>query len=61
MSPMCKNLEHVDLLASQNTPAVMRIGERYPIVNATFAPIYNSSRDLPSVGQPVVHRSLPVF
>ena len=38
-----RNLEHVDLLASQNTPALMRIGERYPIVNATFAPIYNST------------------
>ncbi len=38
-----KSLEHVELLASQNTPALMRIGERYPIVNATFAPIYNSS------------------
>jgi len=37
------NLEHVTLLASQNTPAVLKIGERYPIVNATFAPIYNSS------------------
>ncbi len=38
-----KNLEHVTLLASQNSPAVLRVGERYPIVNATFAPIYNSS------------------
>ena len=38
-----KALEHVELLASQNTPALMRIGERYPIVNATFAPIYNSA------------------
>ncbi len=38
-----KSLEHVELLASQNTPALMRIGERYPIVNATFAPIYNST------------------
>jgi len=38
-----RNLEHVDLLASQNTPALMRIGERYPIVNATFAPIFNST------------------
>jgi type II secretory pathway component GspD/PulD (secretin) len=38
-----RNLEHVELLASQNTPAVMKIGERYPIVNATFAPIFNSS------------------
>ena len=38
-----KALEHVELLASQNTAALMRIGERYPIVNATFAPIYNST------------------
>jgi len=38
-----KNLEHVTLRASQNTPAVLKVGERYPIVNATFAPIYNSS------------------
>lgn len=38
-----RNLEHVALRASQNTPAVMRIGERYPIVNATFAPIYNNA------------------
>ena len=37
------NLEHVNLRASQNTPAVLKIGERYPLVNATFAPIYNSS------------------
>ena len=38
-----RDLEHVSLRASQNTPAVLKIGERYPIVNATFAPIYNSS------------------
>lgn len=38
-----KSLEHVTLRASQNDPAVMKIGERYPIINATFAPIYNSS------------------
>jgi tetratricopeptide (TPR) repeat protein len=37
------NLEHVTLLASQNSPAVLKIGERYPIVNATFAPIYNTA------------------
>jgi len=38
-----RNLEHVQLRASHNDPAVLKIGERYPIVNATFAPIYNSS------------------
>jgi len=31
------------LRASQNTPAVLKLGERYPIVNATFAPIYNTA------------------
>ena len=48
-----KALEHVELLASQNTPALMRIGERYPIVNATFAPIYNSA----AISQVVGNRS----
>ena len=38
-----RNLEHVTLRTSQNTPALLRIGQRYPIVNATFAPIYNST------------------
>ena len=38
-----RSLEHVTLRVSQNNPAVFKVGERYPIVNATFAPIYNSS------------------
>lgn len=38
-----RDLEHVTLHAAHNDPATMKIGERYPIVNATFAPIYNSS------------------
>ncbi len=38
-----RDLEHVTLRAAQNDAAVMKIGERYPIVNATFAPIYNSA------------------
>jgi general secretion pathway protein D len=37
-----RSLEHVTLRASQNNAAVMKVGERYPIVNATFAPIYNT-------------------
>ena len=37
-----RSLEHVTLRASHNDPAVLKIGERYPIVNATFAPIFNS-------------------
>ena len=37
-----KILEHLMLRASHNNPAIAKIGERYPIVNATFAPIYNT-------------------
>ncbi|ABF41523.1 TPR repeat protein [Candidatus Koribacter versatilis Ellin345] len=37
-----QNLAHMQLRASQNNAATMRIGERYPILNATFAPIYNT-------------------
>ena len=37
-----KNVEDVQLRASQNTAATMLIGQRYPIVNATFSPIYNT-------------------
>jgi type II secretory pathway component HofQ len=48
-----KALEHVELLASQNTAALMRIGERYPFVNATFAPIYNST----AISQVIGNRS----
>ncbi|HWR37182.1 MAG TPA: hypothetical protein VN622_15065 [Clostridia bacterium] len=38
-----KSLEHVTLRASHMNPAIMRIGTRVPIVNATFAPIFNSA------------------
>ncbi len=38
-----KTLEHAYLRTSQGDDAVFRIGTRYPILNATFAPISNSS------------------
>ncbi len=38
-----RNLENLDLRVSQGNEATMRLGSRYPILNATFAPIYNSS------------------
>ncbi len=46
-------LEHVTLRASQNNAAVFKVGERYPIVNATFAPIYNS----PAISQVIGNQS----
>jgi general secretion pathway protein D len=38
-----QNLENAQVRASQNTAATLLLGERYPIVNATYAPIYNTS------------------
>lgn len=38
-----QNLENAQVRASQNNAATLLLGERYPIVNATFAPIYNTS------------------
>jgi general secretion pathway protein D len=38
-----RTLEHLTLRAGQNTPATFQVGSRYPILNATFAPIFNSA------------------
>jgi type II secretory pathway component GspD/PulD (secretin) len=48
-----RTLTHVTLRAGQNDPATLKVGERYPIVNATFAPIYNS----PSISQVIGNAS----
>ncbi|MGI9102361.1 MAG: hypothetical protein ACR2IF_07925 [Terriglobales bacterium] len=37
------SLEHLTLRASQGNAATMRIGTRFPILNATFAPIFNTA------------------
>jgi len=41
-SSVVKTIDHVMLRTTSDTPAVLKIGERYPVVNASFAPIYNS-------------------
>jgi len=38
-----QSIEHVQLRASQEKEATFKLGERYPILNASFAPIYNNS------------------
>ncbi len=48
-----RTLDHVTLRASQNNAAVFKVGERYPIVNATFAPIYNN----PAISQVIGNQS----
>jgi type II secretory pathway component GspD/PulD (secretin) len=37
-----RSLSHVTLRTSQGNEATLHIGERYPILNASYAPIYNS-------------------
>lgn len=46
-------LQHVVLHASQSNPATLRVGERYPILNASFAPIFNS----PALSQVIANGS----
>jgi len=38
-----RSLEHVQLRASHTKEATFKLGSRYPILNASFAPIYNNS------------------
>ena len=38
-----KTLDHATLRAAQGTDATFRMGSRYPILNATFSPIFNTS------------------
>jgi general secretion pathway protein D len=40
---LTRNLEHAILRASQGNDTNFRLGTRYPIINASFAPIFNSS------------------
>jgi len=44
-----RSLEHMTLRAMQGKPASMMIGTRYPILNASFAPIFNT----PAIAQSI--------
>ena len=48
-----RSLQHVQLRASQDKDATFKLGERYPILNASFAPIYNN----PAIAQVVGNSS----
>jgi type II secretory pathway component GspD/PulD (secretin) len=56
-----RDLEHVTLRAGQNDPAVLKIGERYPLVNATFSPIYNSPAIAQVIGNASYRAPFPSF
>jgi type II secretory pathway component GspD/PulD (secretin) len=38
-----KTLDHASLRAGQATDATFRLGSRFPVLNATFAPIFNTA------------------
>jgi len=38
-----RSMQHITVRASQNKDATLKIGSRYPIINASFAPIFNTS------------------
>ena len=56
-----RNLEHVTLRASQNNAATLKIGERYPLVNATFSPIYNTPAIARVIGNSTYIAPFPSF
>jgi len=56
-----KNLEHLILRASHTDPAVAKIGERYPVINATFAPIANSPAIASVIGNQSFIAPFPSF
>ncbi|HXY77860.1 MAG TPA: hypothetical protein VEH47_03555 [Candidatus Acidoferrales bacterium] len=53
-----RSLEHVTLRAASGSDANLHVGERYPILNASYAPIYNS----PQIAQVLGNQSyVPPF
>jgi tetratricopeptide (TPR) repeat protein len=54
-------LQHATLRATQNNAAVMKIGERYPIVNATFAPVFNNAAISRVLGNQSYRAPFPSF
>jgi type II secretory pathway component GspD/PulD (secretin) len=48
-----KTLEHSTLRVSQGSDATFRVGSRFPILNASFAPIFNS----PAIAQVIGNNS----
>jgi general secretion pathway protein D len=56
-----KSLERISLRASQGNAATLRIGSRYPILNASFAPIFNSSAISSAISNGSYQAPIPSF
>ncbi|HZQ21342.1 MAG TPA: hypothetical protein VFA89_00800 [Terriglobales bacterium] len=53
-----RNLEHATIRASQSKDATFHLGSKYPILNASFAPIFNT----PAISQVIQNNSFtPAF
>ena len=53
-----RSLENLSMRAGQGTDATFHLGERFPIMNASYAPIYNS----PQISQVLGNQSyIPPF
>jgi general secretion pathway protein D len=48
-----RSLDHVHLRASQEKEATFKLGSRYPILNASFAPVFNN----PAIAQAIGNQS----
>jgi type II secretory pathway component GspD/PulD (secretin) len=56
-----KSLEHASLRVTQGTDASFRVGSKYPILNATFAPIFNSPAIAQVIGNNSFQAPFPSF
>ncbi|MBV9572650.1 MAG: hypothetical protein JOY93_01255 [Acidobacteriales bacterium] len=56
-----KSLEHANLRVAQGNQATFRMGSRFPILNATFAPIYNTPAIAKVIGNNSFRAAFPSF
>lgn len=56
-----RSLQHVTLRAAQGKDATINLGSRYPIINASFAPIFNSSAISQALGNNSYIPPVPSF
>ena len=56
-----QSLDHLTLRASQNSAATIRIGERFPILNSTFSPIFNTGAIASVIGNGSYIAPFPSF
>ncbi len=56
-----RSLQHVTIRASQGKDATMNLGSRYPIINASFAPIFNTAAISSVIGNNSFVAPVPSF